>query len=294
MRMLGAARSGAAVVIPPDLDRRLRRGRGAEISIWADASNPTVAAAVTLAGQGLGQTLSARVQPFLTGDASAALRAPPRRSRALRAGVRRGPPRADSHRRRPLLQSRAAHRRVHRARAGRRHPDDDDDADDGAGHRARARARHVRVPDRHAGAAHRGHGRQDPPLHRRRARAGALILGLGALLFDVPIQGSLLDLGVGALAFIAAMLTMGLLVSSLAKTQFQSVQMSFFFFLPSMLLSGFMFPFEAMPVPAQWIGTLPAAHPLPAHRARHSAEGRAVGELAGRSGGHRRASPRWP
>jgi ABC-2 type transport system permease protein len=89
----------------------------------------------------------------------------------------------------------------------------------------------------------------------------ALILALGALLFDVPIHGSLLDLGAGSLVFIAAMLTMGLVVSSLAQTQFQAAQMSFFFFLPSMLLSGFMFPFEAMPVPAQWIGAcLPLTH----------------------------------
>jgi ABC-2 type transport system permease protein len=56
---------------------------------------------------------------------------------------------------------------------------------------------------------------------------------------------------------------MGLVVSSLARTQFQATQMSFFFFLPSMLLSGFMFPFEAMPKPAQWIGTLlPLTHYL--------------------------------
>jgi ABC-2 type transport system permease protein len=59
------------------------------------------------------------------------------------------------------------------------------------------------------------------------------------------------------------MLTMGLVVSSLARTQFQATQMSFFFFLPSMLLSGFMFPFEAMPKPAQWIGMLlPLTHYL--------------------------------
>jgi ABC-2 type transport system permease protein len=57
------------------------------------------------------------------------------------------------------------------------------------------------------------------------------------------------------------MLTMGLVISAAARTQFQAVQMSFFFFLPSMLLSGFMFPFEAMPVPAQWIGAcLPLTH----------------------------------
>jgi ABC-2 type transport system permease protein len=89
----------------------------------------------------------------------------------------------------------------------------------------------------------------------------ALVLGLGALLFDVPLHGSLLDLGIGALPFLAAMLSMGLVISSAARTQFQATQMAFFFFLPSMLLSGFMFPFEAMPRPAQWIGQiLPLTH----------------------------------
>jgi ABC-2 type transport system permease protein len=89
----------------------------------------------------------------------------------------------------------------------------------------------------------------------------ALVLGLGWLLFDVTLQGSALDLGLGALPFLAAMLSMGLVISSAARTQFQATQMAFFFFLPSMLLSGFMFPFEAMPRPAQWIGELlPLTH----------------------------------
>lgn len=88
----------------------------------------------------------------------------------------------------------------------------------------------------------------------------ALILTLGAVVFSVPIHGSLVELGAASAVFIASMLTMGLGISSLAKTQFQAVQMSFFF-LPSMLLSGFMFPFEAMPRPAQWIGeVLPLTH----------------------------------
>jgi ABC-2 type transport system permease protein len=88
-----------------------------------------------------------------------------------------------------------------------------------------------------------------------------LVLALGWLLFDVPIHGSPLDLGLGALPFLAAMLAMGLAISSAARTQFQATQMAFFFFLPSMLLSGFMFPFEAMPEPAQWIGSaLPLTH----------------------------------
>jgi ABC-2 type transport system permease protein len=89
----------------------------------------------------------------------------------------------------------------------------------------------------------------------------AIVLVLGWTIFDVPIRGRLLDLGLGALPFLAAMLALGLVVSSLARTQFQAAQLSFFFFLPSMLLSGFMFPFEAMPLPAQWIGTgLPLTH----------------------------------
>jgi ABC-2 type transport system permease protein len=89
----------------------------------------------------------------------------------------------------------------------------------------------------------------------------ALVLALGWTVFDVPIHGRLVDLGFGALPFLVAMLALGLVVSSLARTQFQAAQLSFFFFLPSMLLSGFMFPFEAMPVPAQWIGQLlPLTH----------------------------------
>jgi len=89
----------------------------------------------------------------------------------------------------------------------------------------------------------------------------ALVLTLGAWIFDVPIHGSLVDLALGAGVFVGAMLTLGLVISAPARTQFQAVQMAFFFFLPSMLLSGFMFPFDAMPEPAQWIGSLlPLTH----------------------------------
>jgi ABC-2 type transport system permease protein len=91
----------------------------------------------------------------------------------------------------------------------------------------------------------------------------ALVLALGVLLFAVPIRGSLAELAVGTLPFLAAMLAMGLVVSSASRSQFQAMQLSFFFFLPSMLLSGFMFPFEAMPEAAQWIGSvLPLTHYL--------------------------------
>jgi ABC-2 type transport system permease protein len=88
-----------------------------------------------------------------------------------------------------------------------------------------------------------------------------LILFAGGLVFDVPIMGSALLLYALAFVFIAANLALGLFFSTLAKTQQQAMQMSFFFLLPNILLSGFMFPFEAMPRPAQWLAqALPLTH----------------------------------
>jgi ABC-2 type transport system permease protein len=88
-----------------------------------------------------------------------------------------------------------------------------------------------------------------------------LILALGRLLFGVPTVGRLLDLYVGALVFIAAALALGLFISTIAQTQFQAFQMAFVTMLPSILLSGFMFPFEGMPAFAQAIAQLlPLTH----------------------------------
>ncbi len=88
-----------------------------------------------------------------------------------------------------------------------------------------------------------------------------LILLAAKVLFHVPMIGSLTLLGGTALLFIAANLAMGITFSTLAGNQLQAVQMSFFFFLPSLLLSGFMFPFRGMPVWAQRVGEiLPLTH----------------------------------
>ena len=78
-----------------------------------------------------------------------------------------------------------------------------------------------------------------------------IVLGLGVTLFRVPVRGSLVDLYLASALFIAATLSLGLLISTVAKSQFQSMQMIMFFFLPNILLSGFMFPFEGMPRAAQ-------------------------------------------
>ena len=89
----------------------------------------------------------------------------------------------------------------------------------------------------------------------------AVILGAAHLLFGVPIVGSLPLLLACVLVFLAANLAVGMMFSTLAKSQLQAMQMTFFFFLPSMLLSGFMFPFRGMPHWAQVIGEgLPLTH----------------------------------
>jgi ABC-2 type transport system permease protein len=89
----------------------------------------------------------------------------------------------------------------------------------------------------------------------------SLILFLGRVLFDVPVAGRLLDVYLAALVFIAANLTLGLVISTAAASQFQAMQMTFLIFLPSILLSGFMFPFDGMPRAAQYFSELlPLTH----------------------------------
>jgi ABC-2 type transport system permease protein len=88
-----------------------------------------------------------------------------------------------------------------------------------------------------------------------------VILVAAKLLFSVPMVGSLALLSLALIVFIAANLAVGFTFSTLAKNQLQAMQMAFFFFLPSILLSGFMFPFRGMPQWAQWLGEiLPLTH----------------------------------
>jgi ABC-2 type transport system permease protein len=88
-----------------------------------------------------------------------------------------------------------------------------------------------------------------------------LVLLLGIWLFQVPVRGSVLDVYLAAVLLILANLTLGLLISTKAQSQFQSMQMTMFVFLPSILLSGFMFPFAGMPTVVQWIAeVLPLTH----------------------------------
>ena len=90
-----------------------------------------------------------------------------------------------------------------------------------------------------------------------------LIITIARLLFGVPMAGGWAALILGLFLFIVGSLSLGFLVSTLARNQLQAMQMSFFYFLPSILLSGFLFPFRGMPEWAQWLGTLlPVTHML--------------------------------
>ena len=89
----------------------------------------------------------------------------------------------------------------------------------------------------------------------------SLVLLLGHFLFEVPMRGTLLDTYIVTLVFIITNLALGLVISTLVSTQFQAMQLAFFVLLPSILLSGFMFPFAGMPRPAQIIAeALPLTH----------------------------------
>lgn len=111
----------------------------------------------------------------------------------------------------------------------------------------------------------------------------ALIVAVGRLLFDVPLRGSFVDLYLAASVFIAANLALGLFVSTVVKTQFQAIQATIFMIMPSILISGFVFPFDGMPVIIQHIGeVLPNTHFIRLARGimlRDASLGEMAGEL---------------
>lgn len=254
----GAVR--AVVVIPSDFTRAYHRGRGAEISILVDATDPTVARAVQASAEGLAERHNRRLERFTTGAGEGSIRPPPRRSRF---GV----------------QPELVHPQfLEIAVLDLYNPE--------------LRTALFVVPallgviltttmilmTALALVRERERGTFEfliaTPVGRMELMVGKIlpyiaigfiqvliVVFTGLTLFRVPVEGSLLDLAVASLVFIAANLTLGLVISATTSSQFQATQVSFFFFLPSVLLSGFMFPFEAMPVPAQWLGELlPLTH----------------------------------
>ncbi|NIM17662.1 MAG: ABC transporter permease [Candidatus Aminicenantes bacterium] len=254
------------VVVPPDYTRSYYRGRGAEISILVDATDPILARAVRASANGLMDKHNRRLQSFDINVGESALRVPRERTTF---GTK-----PDLVRQRFLRFS-----VINLYNPELRTP--------------------VFVVPALLGVIltttmilmtalsivrERERGSFEfliaTPVSRLELMTGKILpyicIGIiqivivvftGLLLFDVPVAGSLIDLGVVSLFFIAANLTLGLVISSVTASQFQATQLSFFFFLPSVLLSGFMFPFGSMPAPAQWIGeTLPLTHFIRAAR----------------------------
>ncbi len=260
LKLLQEGEVKVVVVVPHDLARSYYRGRGAEISVRVDATDPTLARAVRASANGLVDHLNRRSQVFMGGQEDGAYRAP-RRRRTF--GV----------------ESELIHSQQWRFSVL-------------TYYNPELRTPVFVVPallgviltttmllmtalslvrERERGTFEFLIG---TPVHRFELMVGklspyvgigllqvAVVLVTGLLLFRVPVVGSLLHMSVASLLFIGANLTLGLVISSVTRNQLQATQMCFFFFLPSVLLSGFMFPFEAMPAPAQWLGQLlPLTH----------------------------------
>jgi ABC-2 type transport system permease protein len=258
--MFDAGDVQALVMIPDDFTRAYYRGRGARVSVLVDATDPTVARAVMASADGLQQELNRRaIDAGLAGGATAASARGGRVSLYLQPELvnrRRWSfsvlPYFNPELRTPVFVVPALLGVILTTTM------------------ILMTALSI-VRERERGTFEFLIG---TPVHRFELMLGkispyiaigavqvVIVLVTGKLLFRVPIRGPLFDLGVASLLFIGANLTLGLVISSVTTNQLQATQLSFFFFLPSVLLSGFMFPFEAMPEPAQWLGELlPLTH----------------------------------
>jgi ABC-2 type transport system permease protein len=254
------------VVVPPDYTRSYYRGRGAEISLLVDATDPVLARAVRTSANGLMDKHNRRLQQFDIQPGESAWRVPRQRttfgtepdlvrSRFLRFAVINL---YNPELRTPVFVVPALLGVILTTT--------------------------MILMTALAIVRERERGSFEfliaTPVSRLELMAGKILpyigIGLiqivivvvtGLVLFRVPAAGSLIDLGIVSLFFIAANLILGLVISSITASQFQATQLSFFFFLPSVLLSGFMFPFDSMPAPAQWLGeTLPLTHFIRAAR----------------------------
>ena len=259
-QLIAAGKVDAVVVIPVDFTRNYYRGRGAEVSILVDATDPTLARAVQTAVRGFEAHLNSRQQPFSLGGAAGAMRSPDERgsfftepelihSLQWRFSVLTY---YNPELRTPVFVVPALLGVILTTTM------------------ILMTALSI-VRERERGTFEFLIG---TPVHRFELMLGkispyvaigivqiVIVLLTGLLLFRVPVRGSMIDLGIASLLFIGANLTLGLVISSITVNQLQATQLSFFWFLPSVLLSGFMFPFDAMPRPAQWLGELlPLTH----------------------------------
>ncbi len=248
-RMMRAGEVMAVVSIPADFARRYYRGRGAEIAVWVDASDPLTARAVQAAVEGLSTVLSEasargaaseqRVQlsPDLVRVRPVDLTVHPRFNQELRTPVFVVP---------GLLGVILTTTMILMTSLSLV--------------RERERGSFEFLIATPVSRLELMLGKIAPYVGIGLVQA-VLVVVSGLAFFRIPVRGSLFGLALATLLFIAANLALGLVISAVTRTQNQATQLSFFFFLPSVLLSGFMFPFAAMPAPARWLGELlPLTH----------------------------------
>jgi ABC-2 type transport system permease protein len=241
-RLLDAGDVQFAVVIPPDFSRRLLRGERPVVLVAADATDPSATGNALMA---LSQLSSRVLQHDLAGTAAGLAPAPPPFD--LRVQRRYNPEGVTQYNIVPGLLGVILTMTMVMMTSF-------------AMTRERERGTFENLLATPATPLEVMAGKIVPYIVVGFAQA-AIILGAAKLLFDVPMLGNLLVLLGAMIVYIAALLAMGFLISTLARTQLQAMQMTFFFFLPSLLLSGFMFPFRGMPGWAQAVGQVfPLTH----------------------------------
>jgi len=216
------------ITVPDGFTRKLIRREQAQIAVEADATDPSGDHGSRDCRRGTSRNADARTGTL---GLTCAIPSGPKPRRC-------GSPSA--------LQPGKHHPLQHRARSSGHHPHYDHGDDDGPCRDPRIRARHD--------------GKIAPYIIIGAVQV-AVVLAAARLLFDVPFAGSIALFGIATLLFITVNLAIGFTFSTIARNQLQAMQMSFFFLMPSILLSGFAFPFRGMPGWAQVIGEiLPATH----------------------------------
>ena len=234
-RVLGRGDARAAVVIPPDFERDIKRGRTATAQVIVDAADP-LASNAAIAGAGLAGATRSQALNLARGVRPAIeVRVRPWYNPALRSAVYIVP---------GIVGVLLTITMIVIASI--------------ALVRERERGTLEQLVVTPIGKTSLLLGKIVPFLLVGYVQITVILL-LGRVLFGVPVRGSIPQLYLAALPFIVASLAVGMFISTLVGTQAQAMQLGFFFLLPNILLSGFMFPREAMPDAAQWIG---AALPL--------------------------------
>jgi ABC-2 type transport system permease protein len=238
-RMIDAGEASAAVVIPPEFQRDVRRGRGGQAQVIVDAADPLASQSALSGALLAGQARSAELSGGAARTPPVEVRVRPWYNPALRSEVYIVPGLIG------VLLSLTMILVTSLAIA-----------------RERERGTLEQLIVTPMGKTSMMLGKILPFVLVGYVQM-TVVLVLGHFLFRVPMRGSLVALYAVSFLFVMASLGLGLFVSTVARTQAQAMQLSFMLLLPNILLSGFMFPVDAMPRPMQWVSViLPLTHYL--------------------------------